>query len=86
MQKDWMTVSGWLFGVGIPLVVGAKIIMRRIKQQAHRGTPEYEREIKERKRIIQHTSEFDLASSRSRGEYPFDIPETRGYRPKRGLF
>lgn len=86
MQKDWMTVSGWLFGVGIPLVVGAKIIMRRIKQQAHRRTPEYAREIEERKRIIQRKSDLDLAASRSRGEYPFDTPETREYRPKRGYF
>ena len=86
MQKDWMTVSAWIFGVAIPLAIGAKKIMRWIKQQAHRKTPEYAREIEERKQIILRTADRNLAKERIKGDCPFDRPETRDFRPKRGMF
>lgn len=81
-----MTISGWFFRVVLPLFIGAKRIIRWIKQQVHRRTPEYAREIEERKQIIRRRSDFDLAEARNNGEYPFDTPETRNFRPKRGLF
>ncbi|MEI8206362.1 MAG: hypothetical protein WCG03_05740 [Kiritimatiellales bacterium] len=86
MQKDWMTVSGWLFGVVIPLAVGAKKIMRWIKQRVHRSTQEYARGTEERKQIIRGTADRDLAKERINSEYPFDRSETRDFRPKRGMF
>jgi hypothetical protein len=83
---NWILAVAGIIGVAFSLVRGAKKIMRWIKQRAHRRTPEYAREIDARKQIIQRRSDFDLAEARNKGEYPFDTPETRNFRPKRGLF